>query len=177
LPAATAFPLERYCRLPDGFAVAAAAAGSSHIVLLSAAGDVIDTREAAAATAAAAAAAAEVNAMPAAVQAAELPAEAAAAAALAQGVDLAAEAAEELQQGDAHAAVDAVEVDGPQQQLGALQICNPWRPLDAAVTSKAAGGCVVKVLLLTCMISSPQSTSANYCKPLASTAKTYAAST
>ncbi|KAF6255940.1 hypothetical protein COO60DRAFT_159792 [Scenedesmus sp. NREL 46B-D3] len=109
LRAATASPLERYCRLPEAFAVAAVAAGSSHLVLLSSAGEVIDTRAAAAA----------------------------AAAALAHGEGQAAEAAIGLQQGVVlHAAAG---VEGLQQQPGVVQLGNPWRLPGAAVASIAAG--------------------------------------
>jgi hypothetical protein len=135
LPAATASPLQRYCHLPEGFAVAAVAAGSSHIVLLSAAGGVIDTR--------AAAAAADVDGSPAAAAAAAEPAE---------QPNLGPAAAGGLQQEVVHAAVDddggdVVELEGlqqqqQQQQLGVLQLSNPWRPLGTAVASIAAGDCL-----------------------------------
>jgi hypothetical protein len=38
-----------------------------------------------------------------------------------------------------HQAAAADDVGGPQQQLGVVQLCNPWRPLGATVANIAAG--------------------------------------
>lgn len=145
-PGATALPLQRYCQLPDGYAVTAVAAGKSHLVLLSCTGDVIDTRvgNAAAATEqapAAPAVAAEAEPGAAAGQALDAPA-AAAVADLPDDLDVLAAGQEDAEgEDDVQQALMLQEEHNQQlqQQLGVLHMVNPWQPLGAQVVAIAAG--------------------------------------